>query len=53
MERRFLAGNMAIPFPDLDASVEMKPGDVADGMKIEGAWQKVEDRIRTSTDISM
>ena len=28
--------------PSLDAVVELKPGDVADGMKIEALWQKIE-----------
>jgi outer membrane protein assembly factor BamA len=35
-------GNQALPSSDLDASVELKPGDVADGMKIEAQWQKIE-----------
>jgi outer membrane protein insertion porin family len=35
-------GNMAVQSPSLDAVVELKPGDVADGMKIEALWQKLE-----------
>ncbi len=35
-------GNMAVQSPSLDAVVELKPGDVADGMKIESLWQKIE-----------
>lgn len=35
-------GNAAVPSPDLDAIVNWKAGDVADGMKIEALWQKVE-----------
>jgi outer membrane protein insertion porin family len=35
-------GNMAVQSPSLDAVVELKPGDVADGMKIEALWQKIE-----------
>jgi outer membrane protein assembly factor BamA len=35
-------GNMAVQSPSLDGAVELKPGDVADGMKIEALWQKIE-----------
>jgi outer membrane protein assembly factor BamA len=35
-------GNMAVQSPSLDEVVDLKPGDVADGMKIEALWQKVE-----------
>ncbi|HEX4642375.1 MAG TPA: POTRA domain-containing protein [Candidatus Acidoferrales bacterium] len=35
-------GNMAVQSPSLDANVPLKPGDVADGMKIEALWQKIE-----------
>ena len=35
-------GNSAVQSSSLDAAVELKPGDVADGMKIEALWQKIE-----------
>ena len=35
-------GNMAVQSPSLDGAVELKSGDVADGMKIEALWQKIE-----------
>jgi outer membrane protein insertion porin family len=35
-------GNLAVQTPSLDAVVELKPGDIADGMKIESLWQKIE-----------
>ena len=35
-------GNQAVQSTDLDAAVALKPGEVADGMKIEAQWQKVE-----------
>jgi outer membrane protein assembly factor BamA len=35
-------GNSAVPTSDLDAAVELNPGGIADGLKIEEAWQKVE-----------
>lgn len=35
-------GNTAVQSSDLDAAVDLKPGDVADGMKIEALWQKIE-----------
>jgi outer membrane protein assembly factor BamA len=35
-------GNTAVPSPSLDGTVELKPGDIADGMKIEDQWQKIE-----------
>jgi outer membrane protein insertion porin family len=35
-------GNSAVDSASLDRSVDLKPGDVADGMKIEGSWQKIE-----------
>jgi len=36
-------GNAALPSSDFDGVAELKPGDVADGMKIEGLWRKVEE----------
>jgi len=35
-------GNAAVQSSDLDGTVELKPGEIADGMKIEALWQKVE-----------
>ena len=35
-------GNTAFPSPMLDATMQMKAGDVADGMKIERDWQNIE-----------
>jgi outer membrane protein assembly factor BamA len=35
-------GNEAFASQDLDSEVELKPGDLADGMKIEAQWQKIE-----------
>jgi len=35
-------GNSAVQSSSLDAVVDLKPGDVADGMKIEDLWQKIE-----------
>jgi outer membrane protein insertion porin family len=35
-------GNMALESPSLEGIVELKTGDVADGMKIEALWQKIE-----------
>ena len=35
-------GNTSLDSANLDSVMEMKPGDVADGMKIEERWQKVE-----------
>jgi outer membrane protein assembly factor BamA len=35
-------GNVAVQVPTLDQAVELKPGDVADGMKIEDQWQRIE-----------
>ena len=35
-------GNMSVQSPSLDEAVELKPGGVADGMKIEALWQKIE-----------
>jgi len=35
-------GNTAVQSANLDAAVDLKPGDVADGMKIETLWQKIE-----------
>jgi outer membrane protein assembly factor BamA len=35
-------GNVAVQPPSLDGAVELKSGDVADGMKIEDLWQKIE-----------
>jgi outer membrane protein assembly factor BamA len=36
-------GNLAIPQAELAALAPLKPGDLADGMKIERAWQNVRD----------
>lgn len=35
-------GNVAVQSTALDAAVDLKPGDVADSMKIEALWQKIE-----------
>jgi outer membrane protein assembly factor BamA len=35
-------GNQAVPSTDLDAAIELKPGEFADGLKIEDQWQKIE-----------
>jgi outer membrane protein assembly factor BamA len=35
-------GNVAVKSSDLDGAVELKPGEIADGMKIEALWQKVQ-----------
>jgi outer membrane protein assembly factor BamA len=35
-------GNEAVPSTALDAAVDLKPGEIADGMKIEALWQKIE-----------
>ena len=35
-------GNSAVQSSSLDAVVDLKPGDVADGMKIEALWQDIE-----------
>jgi outer membrane protein assembly factor BamA len=35
-------GNVAMQSPSLDAELELKPGDPADGMKIEDQWQRIE-----------
>ena len=35
-------GNLAQLTSSLDAAVDLKPGDVADGMRIEGLWRKIE-----------
>jgi outer membrane protein assembly factor BamA len=35
-------GNAAMQTSNLDAAVDLKPGDLADGMKIEALWQKIE-----------
>jgi len=35
-------GNLSQLSPTLDAKVELKPGEIADGMKIENSWQKIE-----------
>jgi outer membrane protein insertion porin family len=35
------SGNKAIRSADLDKLAELRPGDIADGMKIEATWQKV------------
>ncbi len=39
-------GNAAIPSATLDAAVELKPGDIADGMKIEDQWRKIESNYK-------
>jgi hypothetical protein len=35
-------GNVALQSSTLDATVDLKPGDVADGLKIQALWQKIE-----------
>jgi outer membrane protein insertion porin family len=35
-------GNNAARSSDLDGIVDLKPGEIADGMKIEALWQKIE-----------
>lgn len=35
-------GNRLVDSSNLDANVDLKPGEMADGMKIEALWQKVE-----------
>ena len=35
-------GNTAVQSSNLDGAVDLKTGDVADGMKIEALWQKIE-----------
>ena len=35
-------GNSAVKSSDLDGTVELKSGEIADGMKIEAQWQKIE-----------
>jgi outer membrane protein assembly factor BamA len=35
-------GNTAVQSASLDGAVELKPGEIADGMKIEALWQKIE-----------
>jgi outer membrane protein insertion porin family len=35
-------GNAAVQSSDLDAAVNLKSGEVADGMKLEALWQKIE-----------
>jgi outer membrane protein assembly factor BamA len=35
-------GNAAFPSATLDGTMQIKPGDVADGMKIESDWQNIE-----------
>lgn len=35
-------GNQALAPQDLDSAIELKPGDLADGMKIEAQWQIIE-----------
>lgn len=37
------SGNKAITSADLDKLAELRPGDIADGMKIEATWQKARD----------
>ena len=37
------SGNAAAPSAELDRLVSLRPGDPADGMKIEAAWQAVRD----------
>ena len=37
------SGNMAIASPELSGLLSLRPGDVADGMKIEATWQAVRD----------
>ena len=35
-------GNIAVESPSLEGVVDLKTGDIADGMKIEALWQKIE-----------
>jgi outer membrane protein insertion porin family len=35
-------GNVALQTSTLDEAVELKPGDAADGMKVEATWRKIE-----------
>jgi outer membrane protein assembly factor BamA len=35
-------GNVGVQSADLDRAVDLKPGEIADGMKIEALWQKIE-----------
>jgi outer membrane protein assembly factor BamA len=35
-------GNVAVQSSDLDGTVELKTGEIADGIKIEALWQKIE-----------
>jgi outer membrane protein assembly factor BamA len=42
VERLSLQGNRFVDSPSLTALLDVKPGDVADGMKIEAVWQKIE-----------
>lgn len=39
-------GNTTFDSATLDAAIELKPGDLADGMKIEDRWQKIETYYR-------
>jgi outer membrane protein assembly factor BamA len=39
-------GNVAIESAKLDGAVELKPGELADGMKAEVTWQKIESIYR-------
>jgi len=39
-------GNVAIESANLDGAVELKPGELADGMKAEVTWQKIESIYR-------
>ena len=36
-----MEGNSAVPPETLKAAMRLKPGDVADGMTIEGGWERV------------
>ena len=39
-------GNAAMQSANLDSAVELKPGELADGMKVELTWQKIESIYR-------
>ena len=41
-------GNVALPSATLDAAVGFKSGDIADGMKIEGGWERAEDAYKSN-----
>jgi outer membrane protein insertion porin family len=41
-------GILALPASTLDAAVGIKPGDVADGMRIERGWERAEDAYKSN-----